>query len=272
MRVLETAASFTLPDARVWAAGDWHGSSGWVQTLLPAMRRHDSQIGTILQLGDFGFDFPDHGTSPVDFWAERAGIERVLVTLGNHEAWDQIAPAQAEAPGHAIRVSEVVWLLPRPFRLTVGGREVLSLGGAVSVDKHLRTEGKDWFADELITTQMMEDAIAGGPADVLLTHEPGATVVPEVEAVLAANPHNFPVDARAESARSRARVEHVWDAVRPGMFMHGHLHVYGDRTLDDGRQIISLNRDAMAGNAGVLDMALLEFEPLPLSTIRGWRI
>lgn len=102
------------------------------------MRRFDPAMRTILQVGDYGFVHDGRGTHAVDFWAQKAGIERVLVTLGNHGAWEKITPAHALAPGHAIRVSEVVWLLPRPFRLTIAGREVLSLGGASSVDKVFR--------------------------------------------------------------------------------------------------------------------------------------
>ncbi|MFD4957826.1 metallophosphoesterase [Microbacterium sp. NPDC058389] len=270
MSVLETAATFALPDTQVWMVGDWHGNTGWLQTLLPAMRQHDPSIATILQLGDFGFDITAPGLAAVDYWAGRAGIHRILVTLGNHEPWGKIATAQAEARGKAIRVSEVVWLLPRPFRFMLGGREVLSLGGAASVDKRWRTPGKDWFEDELITDEMVDQAIAGGSAHVMLTHEPGSTVVPEVESVLVRNLHGFPEDALVESAASRRRVERVWEAVQPRLLMHGHMHVYGDRVFADGRKIISLNRDVMAGNAGVLDMETLSFEPLPLVSIRGW--
>lgn len=168
---LETATTFNLPDERVWAVGDLHGNVRWVQALLPAMHRRDPSIRTVLQVGDYGFDHTGRGTHPVDFWAEKSGIERVLVTLGNHEEWANISPAQEATPGRAIRVSEVVWLLPRPFRFTIAGREVLSLGGASSVDKAFRTPGKDWFEDELITEEMETAAIAGGAADVLLTPE-----------------------------------------------------------------------------------------------------
>lgn len=48
---------------------------------------------TILQLGDYGFDHSGHGTHAVDYWAHKAGIERFLVTLGNHEEWNKSTPA-----------------------------------------------------------------------------------------------------------------------------------------------------------------------------------
>lgn len=269
MEILETAATFNLPDERVWVVGDLHGNAGWIQTLLPAMRRFDPGMRTILQVGDYGFDHNGHGTHAVDFWAKTAGIERVLVTLGNHEAWDLIAPVQATAPGRAIRVSEVVWLLPRPFRFTLAGREVLSLGGASSVDKAHRTPGRDWFEDELITEEMENLAIAAGGAAVLLTHESPTLAVPEVRAILESNPHGFPADALALSAAQRERVQRVSDAVMPELHLHGHMHIYGDVEHADGRRVISLDRDTFAGNTGVLDLESLSFEPLPHLFIRG---
>ncbi|MFJ4044200.1 metallophosphoesterase [Microbacterium sp. NPDC089987] len=269
MEILETAATFNLPDERVWVVGDLHGNAGWIQTLLPAMRRFDPGMRTILQVGDYGFDHDRRGTHVVDCWARKAGIDRVLVTLGNHEMWEKITPAQQAAPGQPIRVSEVVWLLPRPFRFRIAGREVLSLGGASSVDKAHRTLGRDWFEDELITEEMEKLAIAGGGAAVLLSHESPARAVPEARTILESNPHGFPADALALSAAQRERVQRVSDAVMPELHLHGHMHVYGDVEHADGRRVISLDRDTFAGNAGVLDLEWLSFAPLPHLSIRG---
>ena len=259
----ETATTFNLPDERVWAVGDLHGNVRWVQALLPAMHRRDPSIRTVLQVGDYGFDHSGRGTHPVDFWAEKSGIERVLVTLGNHEEWANISPAQEATPGRAIRVSEVVWLLPRPFRFTIAGREVLSLGGASSVDKAFRTPGKDWFEDELITEEMETAAIAAGAADVLLTHESPVDAPPEVLAIIASNPDGYPPESLAISAAQRERVQRVSSAVRPAVHFHGHMHTYGRVDLDNGRGVVSLDRDTRAGNAGILDLKTLTFETLP---------
>lgn len=154
-----------LPDPRVWVCGDWHGNVGWLQTVLPAMHRLDRGVATILHAGDWWME-PDS----VDYWCERVGIERVLVTLGNHEPYDQCVPLLAAYPGEAVRISKVVWLLPRPWRFEVFGREFLSLGGAASVDRRWRTEGKDWWPDERITDEQVLAASVGS-ADVMITHE-----------------------------------------------------------------------------------------------------
>ena len=266
MHAFDTAESFDLPDPRVWVAGDWHGSATWVQTVLPALRRRDSLIRTIVHVGDFWPD--DAFARTVDYWAAKAGIERVLVTLGNHEPYLDITPLQSEHPGKAVRVSEVVWLLPRPFRFKIMGRDVLSLGGASSVDRHLRTEGLDWWPDELITDAMEHDAIAGGQADILLTHEaPGADAVPEVQQLLAGNPYGYPMDTIAVSAAQRELIDRVREAVQPEVHFHGHMHVAGERMLPSGQRIISLPHDGDVGNVVVLDVATLDVERLPATAL-----
>lgn len=67
MQIHAMADTFDLPDPRVWVAGDWHGNAGWIQTIFPAMRRYDSQITTVLQVGDYGFVHEDAGTHAVDY-------------------------------------------------------------------------------------------------------------------------------------------------------------------------------------------------------------
>lgn len=73
--------------------------------------------------------------------------------------------------GEAVRVSKLVWLFPRPARLTIDGRSVLSLGGGTSVDRGSRIEGLTWWPDEAITDEHVAAAIAGGPANLVLAHE-----------------------------------------------------------------------------------------------------
>lgn len=264
MKALETTRTITLPDTRVAVSGDWHGNWTWLSTLAPAITTLAPDVKTVLQLGDWWMD-----KSVSDRIFTDAGTERVYVTLGNHEPWGQISPLQREHPGEAIRISEVTWLLPRPARLRIGGREILSLGGAASVDREWRTEGVDWWPDENIHGVHVEAAIAGGPADVLLTHEsPAGSPVRPVREVLRTNPLGFPKAARLESAVSRKRVSRVWDEVRPDLLMHGHMHTPGAGTTDDGRRVISMGCDGQQGNLALLDLRSLELETPTLQEIR----
>lgn len=262
---LEHVQRMDLLDERVWVCGDWHGNVQWAQAVIPALRRIGPSVTTILHLGDWWME-----PGPVDYWCERAGIERVLVTLGNHEPYDVYAPILAAHPGHAVRISDVVWILPRPWSFSVGGREFLSLGGAASIDRAMRTPGEDWWPDEAILDEHVEAAISSH-ADVMVTHEtPGGTPVAEVQALLATPPIGSldRIDLHA-SALSRAQIDRVWDAVRPGLLIHGHMHVAGEGA-DDGRRVAALHQDGADRNVALLDLESLQVSYPSLESLRGW--
>lgn len=264
MKVLDTATEISLPDQRVAVVGDIHGNFRWLDIIARSIRTLAPDVTTILQLGDWSMD-PDTTDEALD----GTGIERIYVTLGNHEQWDQITPLLDVHPGTAIRVSKTTWLLPRPARLTIGGRSVLSLAGAVSVDKAWREEGVSWWRDEEIAREHVAAAIAGGPADLMLTHEsPAGTPVRAVREILRTNPFGFPDDALADSANSRARVAKVWNIVRPELLIHGHMHAPGGGQTDDGLRVASLGQDGQQGNLGFLDMHKLRIETPSLRQIR----
>lgn len=264
MQARDSASEISVPDQRVAVVGDLHGDFRWLDILARSLRTLAPDITTMLQLGDWWMD-PDTTDEALD----GTGVERIYVTLGNHEPWDQITPLLDAQPGHAVRVSDITWLLPRPARLTIGGRSVLSLGGAASVDKAWRQEGVSWWQDEEITREHVADAIAGGPADLILTHEsPARTPVRAVREILRTNPFGFPEDAVADSAKSRARVAKVWDSLFPDLLIHGHMHAPGGGQTEDGRRVASLGQDGQQGNLGFLDMQTLRIETPTLRQIR----
>ncbi|WP_336640893.1 metallophosphoesterase [Microbacterium sp. USHLN272] len=145
MDALQYDRDITPPDRRVAVCGDWHGNVGWIRTLSRILPALAPDLTTILQLGDWWID-PD----VVDEALADTKIDRIYVTLGNHEPWDQVARV-VDANSAAVRVSELTWLLSRPARLTIGGRSVVSLGGAASVDRLWRIAGAGWWPDESIT-------------------------------------------------------------------------------------------------------------------------
>ena len=104
----------------------------------------------------------------------------------------------------------------------------------------------------------------------MLTHEgPAGTPVRPVREILRTNPHKYPATALEASAASRARVSEVWDAVRPELLAHGHMHVPAGGKTDDGRRVASLGLDGQEGNLAILDMATLKMATPSLAIIRG---
>src|SRR5690606_23023667 len=143
------------------------------------------------------------------------------------------------------------------------------LGGAASVDRAWRTDGRDWWVDELITDEQVAAAQAGGRADIMLTHEsPAGNPVRAVRDVLQDNPHGYPREALKESTASRERVSAVWDVVMPDLLLHGHMHAPGDGIAADGRRVVSLGADAQEGHLALLDLETLSVDLPSLREIR----
>lgn len=230
----------TLPGEKsVVMAGDWHGNVSWVQQVFPFLRRAVPGVRTFLHLGDFGY-WPERTgqgfAQTVDYWARAAGIERVLVTPGNHEWWSSLDERFAAAPCEAIQLAERVFVMPRGFRFTLAGRQFTSFGGAALQDKDDRVPMKEWWPTEVPSEEDVARVIAGGQTDVLLTHEAVDGGTELVQRVIRSNPLGWDAQALAYSALSRDRVTRVYQSLRPQVLAHGHLHLKAERTLDGGSE------------------------------------
>ncbi|GAA5037660.1 metallophosphoesterase [Microbacterium fluvii] len=262
---LETAPNFELPDERVVVAGDWHANRPWIGRAIPAAAR--TGVQTILHLGDFGF-WPG-GTADllaaVEYWVGQSwkrrmtpGIERVLVTPGNHEDWAELDELFAAAPEQAARVSESVWVLPKGFRFTIAGREFLSFGGAASIDYRYRTPFRSWWPSEFPSQRDVEIAVAGGSTEVLLTHDAGRLRTPRVEKIIS-DPSPWTEAEREYTAESRLLIDYVVAGTQPLLHFHGHFHVRDSATIPrpglPPLQVESLGMDDQPGNLGLLELA-----------------
>lgn len=246
------------PETRVAIAGDWHSNFRWVDTILPALREWAPEVRTVLHLGDFGIwddhEQPDGFVDRVDRMARLCGIERILVTPGNHEHWGILGARFAAEPGQPARLGERVWALPRGHRMTIGGRTILSFGGAASIDHERLSGGVSWWPNEVASPAEAAAAREGGTADIMLTHEAISHVGPRAALHLVPNPNGWSAGAIARAAASRALTTSVWETVHPHVLAHGHLHVDDENTLPDGRRVYSVDRDGSPRNLALLDL------------------
>ena len=93
------------------------------------------------------------------------------------------------------------------------------LGGAYSVDgPEFRTIGKDWWPeDEEPTVEQAERLIAGGPVDLLVTHDAptGVDVVPKFD---------LPAEIKERADRTRHLLAKVVRELQPPLLVCGHWH------------------------------------------------
>jgi Calcineurin-like phosphoesterase len=249
----------------ILVAGDWHGNTDWALNVVKRVPQllAGEERRIVLQLGDFGV------------WPGAAGkryLDRVSTVLdwvgaelwfvdGNHEDFTQL-PLLACPPGPGCRVAmrRNVFHLPRGARWQWHDRIWLACGGAVSLDKALRCEGRDWWPEEEITDQQQATMSAAGQADVMVCHDCPVKV-----------PHRFSAPPAAWSAADlarnrvhRERLQRIVNAVRPAHLMHGHLHRAYQRECDFGYgpvQVTGLGTDGVMRNFAVLDVAAMEWKP-----------
>ena len=234
-------------------------------------------VAVAYQLGDlrFGYDpAPEAYLAALDALCAEYGIELRCVP-GNHENWALLDalwadPRSQDEDGglRPIAVSEHVTMLPRGHRWEMGGRSFVALGGAPSVNRHLLTEGTDWWPTEVLREEHVQATIAGGHAEIMLTHDsPGRPYcTAPVADIMAGNPLGWPTDILAYAEDGIDKVTRAVLGVRPRLLVHGHFHVAGEtvvRLPDAGHDtaIWSLAARRDPGNVRVLDLDSLAAPP-----------
>jgi hypothetical protein len=247
-------------ESRVAIAGDWHSSGYWARRALRMLHERAPDIRTLLHLGDFNLTsntpWASYRRSVVEAMAAN-GLERILVTPGNHDDWSQLAPRFELHPDEPYRLpkTQTISFLPRGYRFEIGGRTFLSFGGAASPDQGKRIEGKDWWPQEEPTSTDARTALAGGAVDVMLTHESvdgGTRLVDELTA--RPNRRLFDDAGLTASRRSRSLVTDVWNQLAPVQLFHGHMHVRAEGHFPGPRSVYSLAANNSPGNIGILDL------------------
>lgn len=246
------------PD-KVALAGDWHGAADDAVRVIEQAASHGAQW--VIQLGDFGFwQYPE--SDYLDAIQDACTRNSVQVGWidGNHERYPLIrqllSTPDSRIRAHPLR--ESVYYLPRGFRWSWRGRMWVAVGGATSLNRPRRAEGRDWWPDEELTEQEADWIGDGGHADVMLSHDGPACTHPR-----------FPKDVRwpqgelVRAQRHRDRLQRVMDRVQPLMAVHGHFHLeYVERvTRAWGASIvICLDHGASGGQHWILlDPKTLQF-------------
>lgn len=250
-----------------WAIfGDWHGHLGFG---LAAIRSAADKGATLLiHLGDFALDWPGAGRGRFEKKLNALLLERgitLVVSPGNHDNLSAINLLKVQDDG-LITWRSNIKVLPKGGRTVIDGLRVGGLGGAFSVDKSRRREGKDWWADEEPTPEEAARLIAGGELDVLITHDVPAGV--PVRSGL-----ELPPGIIAQADRTRILLRETVNRLVPHHVFSGHWHqrVVAEIDHPDGavtRVDVLASEQSKMGN-GILvhpGEPPLRIEPL---TIRG---
>ena len=190
--------------------GDIHGKFRPFHAL--AERELDSGVA-VVQIGDFGHGFLDHGTaaSAGDFFREHAGTCGFI--RGNHDDPGVCRTMPGWIPdGHHDPV-----------------RDIMFVGGAHSVDRHLRTQGLDWWeAEECSIAELngIFDRYAAAKPRIMVTHDAPSVAI---EAVF---PH---VRLFRPLSRTMQAFDAMFEVHHPDAWVFGHWHRSADAVVEGTR-------------------------------------
>lgn len=244
---------------RMVIAGDWHGD---LQHATFVVDRASFQgIDTVLQVGDFGFGWPGDDPRLLQRLSRRLvkrGVH-LLFIRGNHDNTVWLDELDRDEDGLANAVPHVRYV-PDGARFMVNGVRFGALGGARSVDRDLRTEGRDWWPGEEARPSDLE-RLGHDPLEILVTHEaPG--LIPMVPPG-----HSQP----AIPDGTRRLIDEAIERTRVRAVFHGHWHrrATSEILLPEGRRVRveGLGMNGLAdGDSVILDLQTLEVRPLPART------
>lgn len=135
---------------RIAITGDCHGERSAVEVWKREWKK--KYFSTLIIAGDAGYVW-----NPFDLKEQKTikAIDEcpfdVLVASGNHENYDVIhkAPLEDYCEGKAYRISEKLRYAEHGHFFRINDHPILIFGGAESVDKEGRIEGKSWWSQEI---------------------------------------------------------------------------------------------------------------------------
>lgn len=212
---------------KILVLGDTHGDLNSVKYALQIAVERGCEV--VIQVGDFGFGWDLH-RDPGEQFPQRVNAlaknSRIsfLWLDGNHENFDALEEIVDTTSPNPQQMGSNLHYLPRGCTFEIAGVTFLALGGAYSIDKDHRVHGVSWWPQETITYRDVDRALAAidsnGRPDVMVTHDVPEGVFPYELFLHGKHGH--------ESRNNREAVRAVYEAARPKLLLHGHMHVRYD--------------------------------------------
>ena len=171
----------------IYITGDTHGRIDRIcgNEALSALGEGDH----LIVCGDFGFVFETRAT--MSFFAEYEDIRRiealpytVLFIDGNHENFDRLNayPEEMWNGGRVHRIGKNILHLMRGQVFEIEGKRIFTMGGAHSIDKHIRAEGVSWWRAEIPNESELAEARRNldkycNCVDLIITHTAPRTAI-----------------------------------------------------------------------------------------------
>lgn len=207
----------------IYVTGDCHQDLSKLFTFAEKMELNEDDI--IIVLGDMGIcwrsdreDF-NHCTEAWENFEYKCNLYWID---GNHENFDIIKELPIE--NNIRKCSEHIYMLMRGRHYNFEGLDILTIGGADSVDRYRRIEGISWWKDEQITDADIADIDTSIEYDYVFTHTAPQSIFNDYKVYLA--------DVNADSDETSAlKLDEVKSKIKFKHWWFGHHHT--DINLDN---------------------------------------
>lgn len=204
---------------KIILVGDVHGVFG--QLRYDIGRLHTDAY--IIQVGDFGLGFH----KPNYYRTELTDISRTLdktnshlyVIRGNHDD-----PEYFKQTNNPFDLSNIT-LLEDYSELQLLGKSILLIGGAVSVDRRFRTQGKTWWSDEDFNLKLEDQfPYKDRQYDLVVTHtRPGVCGAfkgfDNIQYWCDQDP-----DLKNDLIEESQQLDYLYERTKPKDWTYGHFH------------------------------------------------
>lgn len=229
----------------VWLTGDTHGFHNLKQRLSQFTHVNGRGEDTLIVLGDFGLlwnrnEYGEQVKAIENFIKKYLPRFTLAFVAGNHENYDLIANLKQEQRwGNMVgKVSENIYHLKTGRIYQIEGESYAVYGGALSIDKHNRIEGKSWWAAEIPSNKEYQDMIesfylANMEVDYFLTHTMAENEIHLIDKYAFTNKINDPVthDIKVMKRNIKINKFHAF----------GHFHI--DKDLIESDKIRAFYED-----------------------------
>lgn len=212
----------------VYVTGDKHQRYEGISTMADRLKLNENDY--VIVLGDMGLFWRNDkrdANSFIKYFEETYNFHLYFID-GNHENFKLLNALEEDEQGMGY-VSEHIRYLKRSRRYNIGGKDILAIGGADSIDKLRRTEGLSWWKDEAITDEDVE-RIDSGHYDYVLSHCCPTSVFNENKLYLCTL-RNIVDDSNPDFHISENKLEQIKNFITFDHWYFGHYHV--DLHIDD---------------------------------------
>jgi len=176
---------------RIFTVGDIHGNPKIISNSNWSEAKDLTEDDIVIFLGDFGMYWNNVPSDEEKYWLDWLAAKPFTVAFidGNHENFDIIEKLPLEDKWDGIvnvdnRKQGNIYRLRRGEIYNIHGKSILTIGGALSIDKHYRTEGISWWAGEQLTKADEENTLNNldtikWKVDYVLTHTCPSSIIHE---------------------------------------------------------------------------------------------